>query len=149
MAEKGRVINTKENLAVVKLRRTEACAKCRGCIAGMKKDEMLVEAENLCDAKVNDWVELELRENGFLSAVLIMYGIPLVFFIVGIFVGYMLISPLIPGLLPEITSLIFGCIGLALASLWIRSREDKWKQKKYRPVAARITEPDPDVELEA
>ena len=79
MAEKGQVIGLKNNesLAVIKMTRLEACAKCKACIAGMTEKEMFVEAENMCDAKVNDWVEVELEPNGFMNAVLIMYGLPL------------------------------------------------------------------------
>ena len=75
MAEKGIVMERKDNLAVIKLKRQEACAKCRACVAGMSEQEMIMEAENACNAQVGDWVELELVGNSFLEAVLIMYGI--------------------------------------------------------------------------
>ena len=57
MAEKGYVTEIKGNLAVIKMKRTEACAKCRACIAGMTEKEMIMEAENNCGAEVGDWVE--------------------------------------------------------------------------------------------
>ena len=65
MAEKGVVVDRKNNLAVIKLRRQEACAKCRACIAGMSEQEMIMEAENRCNAQVGDWVELEMVGSGF------------------------------------------------------------------------------------
>ena len=41
MAEKGVVIGLKDNnLAVIKMTRQEACAKCRACIAGMAEKDM-------------------------------------------------------------------------------------------------------------
>ena len=45
MAEKGVVINTKDNFVTVKMMRQEACAKCRACIAGMEGKEMFIEAK--------------------------------------------------------------------------------------------------------
>ena len=96
MAEKGQVIGLKNNesLAVIKMTRLEACAKCKACIAGMTEKEMFVEAENMCDAKVNDWVEVELEPNGFMNAVLIMYGLPFVAFMAGVLLGYFVIGPM-------------------------------------------------------
>lgn len=143
MAEKGVVIEQKENLVVVKLIRTEACAKCRACIAGMSKQEMLIEAENECEAKVHDWVELELRENGFGRAVLIMYGIPFVALMAGILIGYFVLVPAMHWEVHRDTiSFGLGILLTLLAYLWIRSQESKWSGKKYRPVAAKITESD-------
>ena len=60
MAEKGIVVEKKNHLVVIKLKRQEACAKCRACIAGMSEQEMIMEAENRCNAQVGDWVELEM-----------------------------------------------------------------------------------------
>ena len=48
----------------------------------------------MCDAKVNDWVEVELEPNGFMNAVLIMYGLPFVAFMAGVLLGYFVIGPM-------------------------------------------------------
>jgi len=142
MAEKGLVIELKNNLAVIRLNRTEACAKCRACIAGMKTQEMLVEAENECNATVGDWVEMELRENGFFKAVLIMYGLPLIGLMVGICVGYFLLPGFFPAINRDIVSAGSGIIVTGLIFLWIHSQESRWSNKKYRPIAARIATTD-------
>lgn len=141
MAEKGQVIEIKGGIAVVKMTRTEACAKCRACIAGMKKEDTCVEADNGCDAKVDDWVEVELRENGFIVAVLIMYGIPFVALIIGIMLGNFVISPYM-GLTNQSSELVSFGVGIlftAIAFLWIKSQEARWESKKYRPFASKIT----------
>lgn len=142
MAEKGLVIGLKDNLAVIQLNRTEACAKCRACIAGMKTEEMMVEAENECDAVVGDWVEMELRDNGFFNAVLIMYGLPLIGLLVGICLGYFVFPQFVPAMNREVLSALTGVIVTGLVFFWIRSQESRWENKKYRPIAARITIPD-------
>ena len=142
MAEKGLVVGLKNDLAVIRLNRIEACAKCRACVAGMKTEEMMVEAENECDAVVGDWVEMELRDYGFLKAVLIMYGLPLIGFMVGLCTGYFILSEFFPAINRDIVSASFGLIGTMLVFLWIRSQESRWSNKKYRPVATRVTTAD-------
>ena len=72
MAEKGQVTQVKpNNKVVVKMLRTEACAKCRACMTFSSK-EMVLEASNECGAHEGDWVELELQQDGFFNAVLII-----------------------------------------------------------------------------
>lgn len=141
MAEKGLVTQIKEDLVVCTMTRKEACAKCRACIAGLSEKEMIIEAENLCDAVVGDWVEISLSEAGFMSAVLIMYGIPLIALMVGVLAGFYGIAPLLPGVKAEIVSFGLGIILTVIAYLWIHSKEDHWKEKKYRPEAIRVTSP--------
>ena len=141
MAEKGQVIGLKNNesLAVIKMTRLEACAKCKACIAGMTEKEMFVEAENMCDAKVNDWVEVELEPNGFMNAVLIMYGLPFVAFMAGVLLGYFVIGPMQSFINIEIFSFVMGLIFTFATFLWNKSQEKRWSQKKYKPKAVRLT----------
>ncbi len=140
MAEVGQVVEIKNNLAVVRLTRTEACAKCRACIAGMSEKDMFIEAENECKAAVDDWVELILKDNGFYSAVLIMYGIPCIALIVGLLLGYFVLGGLIGSVAPEIVGCVTGILFTVLAFLWIHSKESRWESKKYRPIATRIAD---------
>ena len=145
MAEKGVVVDSKNNLAVIKLRRQEACAKCRACIAGMSEQEMIMEAENRCNAQVGDWVELEMVGSGFFEAVLIMYGIPCLCFLVGLLGSYYLVMPrFFPSTSPDVPSFVCGIVLTVLAYLVIRSQEHRFATQKYRPIAARITTPDPE-----
>ena len=142
MAEKGIVTELKDNnIAYIKMKRTEACAKCRACVSGLSEQDMFIDAENDCGASVGQWVELEFDNNGFFYAVLIMYGIPFVALISGILLGYYAIAPLLPFVSKEILSCVVGLGFTALVYLWIRSQEDRWSSKKYRPIAKRITTP--------
>ena len=88
MAEIGEVIGTEKNKLVVRMTRKEACAKCRACSAGLKEQDMLLRAVNLCNAKVGDKVEVMLETADFMKATCIMYGIPCAMFMVGILAGY-------------------------------------------------------------
>ena len=141
MGEKGLVINVKDHLAVIQMKRKEACAECRArsCLAGMKKEEMIIEAENECDAKVGDWVIMELRNNSFIKAVLILYGIPMIGLLVGILLGYYVLYQYLPMINREILSFGVGILMTLLVYFWIHSKEAIWDKKQIRPVAAKIT----------
>ncbi len=104
----------------------------------MKKEEMIIEADNECNAKVGDWVIMELRNNSFMKAVLIMYGIPMIALVIGIVLGYYVLYSYI-AIDREVLSFGMGLLFTALAFLWIRSKESTWDKKKIRPVATKIT----------
>lgn len=139
---KGIVSEIKGDLAVVKIQRKEACGECRACFSGVMKADMDVEAKNLCDAEAGDWVELELQENAFFNAVVVMYGLPLVGFIGGVLLGYFCVPMVLPMISPALSGIVLGALGILLAFLWIRSQNHRWESGKYRPLATRIVEED-------
>ena len=141
MAEKGLVIDEKGDKLVIKMTRKEACAKCRACIAGLSEKDMILEARNLCGASVDDWVEVELEADGFLFAVGVMYGIPLIALLAGVLIGNFVIAPALSFINPDVVSFFTGIIFTGLAYIWIRSREDHWREKKITPSAVRVTTP--------
>ena len=103
---RGLVHTIKDDLVIATIHRKEACGECRACLSGMTKTEMDIEAKNLCDAEIGDWVELELQENAFFNAVVIMYGLPFIGFIAGVVLGYYGVPKLIPGISPVLPSLV-------------------------------------------
>lgn len=133
MAEKGQVIELKNNLVIVKMSRTEACAKCGACKNGSVENEMLIEAENLCKANMGDWVELNLQSQDFLKATGIMYGIPLITLILGFVSGYICFNS-------EIISFSFGILSMLLSYLWIKQKEPYWKKQNFLPLAIKKLE---------
>lgn len=149
MAEKGQVTQIKpNNKVVVKMLRTEACAKCRACMV-FSSQEMVLEALNNCNAQVDDWVELELQQDGFLSAVMIMYGFPCLGLLAGIIIGYFGIGSIIPGINKEVVSFVCGLIALFICHIIIKKNNYRWENnKKYTPVAARFAQPPTEEEAE-
>lgn len=136
---KGLVKETKGNLLTVRIVRREACGECRACLSGMMENDMDIEAKNLCDAEVGDWVELELQENAFMNAVLIMYGIPLIGFLAGILLGYFVVGPLLP-ISESLTAILLGALGIFICYMWIKSQNPRWESGKYRPLAVSLAE---------
>jgi len=142
---RGLVHTVKDDLVVATIHRKEACGECRACLSGMTKTEMDIEAKNLCDAEIGDWVELELQENAFFNAVVIMYGLPFIGFIAGVVGGYYGVPKVIPGISPVLPSLILGAAGILIAMLWIKSQNPRWESGKYRPLATKIVEEEEEV----
>jgi len=134
MAEIGCVVDTDKNKVVVKLNRTEACAKCRACTAGMESKDMIIKAYNECDASVGDNVEIVLEESNFIAAVAIMYGIPFLALILGTAVGIFITKSISVGD-SELIGFIFGIVCVCVAYMWIKSKESYWKSKNFVPKA--------------
>lgn len=140
MAEIGEVIEFENQKVVVRLERKEACAKCRACTAGMKSSDMLISAENLCDARLGDMVEIALEETDFIKAVLIMYGFPFVMFLIGVFGGYYTCMHFnIPG--AEYIGFGTGLVLIAVSYAIIRSQEHRWRSGNFIPKAIKIHTP--------
>ena len=137
MAEIGEVIERENDRVVVKLERKEACAKCRACTAGMKSSDMLINAENLCNAEKGDKVEISLEESDFMKAVLVMYGFPFVMFMIGVLAGYYGCLRLgIPG--AEYISFGLGLVLVVISYAVIRSQEPHWRKGNFVPKAIAI-----------
>lgn len=134
MAEKGQVIELKNDLAIVKMSRTEACAKCGACKKGMAENEMLIEAVNECNANIGDWVEIDLESKDFLKAMGIMYGIPLICLMFGFVLGYACFKSISYN---EIIGFCLGIIFMSLAYLWIKHKESYWKEQNFSPIATK------------
>ena len=139
---KGLVTETKGRFVTVHIVRKEACGECRACLSGMMENDMDIEAQNLCEAEVGDWVELELQDNAFMHAVLIMYGIPFVGLVLGLVLGYFVVAPFVPMINEGLTSFIVGAIFTAACYRWIHSQNHRWESGKYRPMATKLVAED-------
>ncbi|MDF2822123.1 MAG: uncharacterized protein K0R15_2571 [Clostridiales bacterium] len=135
--EYGIVKEKKHNIVVVSMVRTDACAQCRACSMGHEEKEMIIEASNDCEANVGDKVGIQLSTEAFMSAVLIMYAIPLLGFFIGIGAGYGL-SFIIFNEVREYIPIMLGIGFLAVSFLIIRLMQNKLKAKKYNPKAIKV-----------
>ncbi len=88
--ETGEVIELlPPNMAKIRIKRHSQCIGCsqRSLCDPFGKDYMIISAKNLCMAKIGDEVEVsfELVRKG--QAIVILYIIPLILFIVGALIG--------------------------------------------------------------
>lgn len=138
--ETGKVIDIKEKYAIVSMVRNEACQKCGACSHGYKTEEMILEADNLCNAKIGDWVKIDLAYSDFLRATFIVYGIPLIMLFIGFFAGYYGSPRIGYGSMQEPIGLMTALLFMGISFLWIRSKEAKWKNQNYRPAVVEVVE---------
>ncbi len=139
MAEIGQVIDVQEDEVVVRLMRSEACAKCGACTAGLESKDMFIHANNLCEAKKDEWVEVYLEEGNFLRAVGLMYGIPLIGLLIGLFLGLGLGYSLMP-VYTEILGVAFSLVGAGITFWILHINEHRFRTKKYKPKAIRVVD---------
>lgn len=137
MAELGSVIKKNKNKVTVALMRTEACSKCKACSVGLDGKTMEIECENLCMADLGDTVEIVLEVDSFFQAVLIMYGIPFISFLIGLLGSYFIFDNFnVPN--KELFSFLIGAFFVALTYLCIKLKENYWKSKNFTPKAIKI-----------
>ena len=118
MREVGLVVNVEANNAYVQIDRKTACESCKACGLGTSDEKsIIVQAINNIKAQKGDIVELDLESPDVLLAAFIIYGIPLLALILGIFASY--------GLM-----LLTGVVFMIISFIIIRLNEPKLKESK-------------------
>ncbi|MBS4539697.1 SoxR reducing system RseC family protein [Clostridium sp. D2Q-11] len=88
MDQIGYVIETKDDIAVVDVRRTTACGdKCSSCGGGCSVPAMRINIKNTIGAETGNFVEVEMETKSLMKSAFIAYVIPLIMLIVGISSG--------------------------------------------------------------
>jgi sigma-E factor negative regulatory protein RseC len=91
MEQVGQIVDVKENIAVVLVRRHDVCSKCGGCgVAVSGSGENYVEAQNVINAAVGQTVKVVTDTAHVLKASFVVYMVPMLALLVGIYVGQLL-----------------------------------------------------------
>ncbi len=136
MAEYGEVIKKENNKVRLKLRRNEACGSCHACDLGSGGKMVEITAINKCGAEIGDTVELFIKKEKFLNAVLIMYVVPLIALLVGVGLGYLINH--LTALNSELIPVVSGFLLTFIAFLSIKKLDKKKLEHKYTPMAIRV-----------
>ena len=124
MEETGTVVELKgKHLAVVLCQKSSFCRNCaslEACRVGEDNRSMLVEAHNPLGAQVGDQVRLGVSTRNFLQSSFILYGVPLVFLIVGALLGELIGARLENGPDPNLLAAMLGTAFLIGSFLIIR-----------------------------
>ena len=140
MREIGKITEVSDGFATVSLKRTTACGTCRVCTIGDDPSEMRVSVKNDCGAKVNDRVELELRSGAFVSAAMVLYGIPLAAMLAGFIAGEAVSVVLGLGESGAPVAFITGMAMLMAVYALIKKLEPVWRRKGFTPAAVKVVE---------
>ena len=107
--------NPKTGVATIAYVRPDACAKCNAC--GSLNQTGTIELK--ADCAEGDWVKVVLPDSRFISATAMAYAVPLVCFLVGLALGYMLSGQ------SEAWALAGSFAGLGVSLLCL-----KWNEKR-------------------
>ena len=143
MEEYGIVVEKKERTAVIKAERTTSCDNCaskKSCHSGGGADnEILVEAEDLLGTKVGDRVAFSVSAGSVLKAGVLLYLVPIAFFIGGVVLGQTVLTGVLPGYNADLVAGATGVVFLALAFLGIKGYGALSERKgSLRPKVLRV-----------
>jgi len=139
MQEMGTVVEVRDALAIVEVERSPACERCGVCYQMGGKNKMVAQARNNAGAKVGDKVNLEIESKIFLSVAFVLYIIPVVFLIIGYFIGSTLVTFLQKPAYSQEVGIFSGFIFLGFSYLVIRMIDRRAAlSKQIQPVVIEI-----------
>lgn len=124
----GVVKEVHKDSAVVMMERQDMCGECHACEMLSGKKVCTLTCRNPIQCKVGDRVEITLTNKHFLKATYIVYGIPLVGFVMGIALGYG-VARLVNFGGEDIWVATGAIIGILIGIGYIKWKD---KQKKYQ-----------------
>ncbi len=129
----GIVIEEKGNdRAIVELLKHTACGDCGACHLGDDNKHIRIICQNDVGAKEGERVVVDLDFPEVLSAAFIMYTLPLLALLIGVFAGYYGYTNFISSSGSEVFAMFVGFILMGASYLFIKSRESKFSaDKKY------------------
>lgn len=134
-----KIVNS--DTAVLKMKRMSACAKCGKCksIGDSESQEILVEVNNTIGARVGDTVEVTMDNIDILKATALVYIVPLIGLMLGVFVTYFILT--YAKITPHIEAIsgVMGIIVMLLSYLILKANDRKFKEsKKFLPRVEKI-----------
>lgn len=128
------MIETHEETATVRIDRSSACAHCKaGCME--RGGFMIAEAENSTGASVGDTVRLEFNSRAALTAVLVVFGLPLLALLFGVIITTVVADQIGYQNHNQFLSIGVGAILFFLTLIPIRAYDRRVKKSGSRNVA--------------
>lgn len=147
MKEMGQIVHVESEVATVRIQRRASCGSCTACGMAKGQNEMYLKVANDLDAKLGDWVELDLKSVSFLKATTIIYLIPLISLIIGVIIGYFIAGFFSAN--AELYGAVGGISFTILSFLGIRVMDPRFsKSGEYSPKMVSIINFYPEGEIE-
>ncbi len=132
MAEIGTVIEVMPRKVKVRIPHSDRCKGCHACSFIAADAQMELIALNHCNAKIGDKVSLSIERSGELPASLLLYGVPMAFFIITLL--------LLLTFAGELVAFLGAIIMTAIAYLLVRKLSGHMDTSRYLPTATEIIE---------
>jgi sigma-E factor negative regulatory protein RseC len=140
--EQGIVIDIKGSLAFVKTEKGTSCESCvsrETCHGTIGTNEVIIEAENIANAKFGDRVIVMVGTATILKASFILYMGPIAGLILGVILGQVLVKQFAIDLNPDLLSGILGALFLVIVFFGIRLYGKLLEKREgFRPVVVRV-----------
>ena len=132
--EEGVVVSIGKGTADVAVRHTESCGECSAKIICKPKsgDENIIKVEDPFGVKPGDIVRIEINGYVLLKASFLLYGVPLILLLTGIFSGMSLFSNYSA---KELYSFLWG-IGLVALYYFLGSFNKAIEKRKHAKIVA-------------
>ncbi|EEG77707.1 SoxR reducing system RseC family protein [Dethiobacter alkaliphilus] len=141
MEQVGTVVDVKDDIAIVAVRRHETCSKCGGCgVAVSGRGDNYIEAQNVVNAVVGQTVKVATDTSNVLKASFVVYIVPMLFLLLGIWLGQVIDGEF--GVMARF-DIVLGIIFLVGSYLVVRGYDKKMAAgEKPASVIEIIEEPD-------
>ena len=132
----GKVVSVEGDNAFVEVERTSACAQC-----GLQEVEELVGGKpvfmalNTANATIGETVKVRVQSVAYLKASAFIYGIPIIFLIIGALLGFYLAGKF--GVSSDTMSALFGMFGLIIVVILFLFRR-RGTREEYIPVIVEV-----------
>lgn len=144
MEETGTVIEVVGDTAKIGIKRKSQCAECevKSCCLELTSGEMMLEAENEIGAKEGELVKVYLESKAGVTAGMIVYIVPILFFLLG-FAGGVLIAKVLGLTATESVGVLAAFIFLVLSYLVINRfyGEGRRSANRFKPVVKEVVGP--------
>ncbi len=142
MKEIGVIFENRGKEALVSIQRHAACGDCGACHIGQEKATMETLAQNPIKAQVGETVEVEMEFMSVFKAAFIAYGIPLLVFLIGSVLAYLMVDIFNLSLDQVLTSFFSGIILMTVSYFVIQQLDKKGVFRgKYMPIITTISTP--------
>lgn len=128
----GIVKEVKGNTVVVTMERQDMCGDCHACEMMSGKKDCTLTCQTKIPCKVGDQVEVSLTTDYFLKATYLIYGVPLVGFLLGLGVGVGL-SKILSVAYEDLLVALCIIVGTALGVFYIKLKDKKATYTKFFP----------------
>lgn len=135
MEQIGIVKEIENEKAVIFVRRGSSCGEnCAHCSSSCEVPGVMIKLNNDIGAKKGDAVEISTKAKTIFKYTMMLYGIPMLFFIVGIIIGSFIFES-------EIRSIMIGLVGLFISFFILKIIDKKvFLNKESKLVINRILE---------
>lgn len=138
MKEDGVVLELKDDMAIVQVKRSSACDNCKCCHVADQAEFMSAKALNKVQAKVGDRVVIEIEQKEVLAASAIVYIVPIILMILGYVLGSYLGKVFFKTYSQEV-GIIFGFTFLAFSYLIVMLTEKRAAKTRWlQPVVVEV-----------